>query len=72
MNKLEKLPMETYNALKKVFDESTMSRTAVFRWYWLFRDACESADEKPCSGHPSSMRATDLVGRVGAVANADR
>ncbi len=44
LQKWEKSPTKIYDSLKKVFGESTMSQTAVFRWYQLFWDGCKSVD----------------------------
>ncbi len=71
LQKWEKLMTETFDALKKVFGESTMSQTAVFWWYQLFWDSFESVDDEH-SSYPSSTNATGLVGRVRVVVIADQ
>ncbi len=69
LQELGKPPTETYNALKKVFDESTMIRTAGFWWYQPFQDGHESVDNEPCSGHRSLVCTANLVASVRVVVN---
>jgi len=56
--KLGKSVTETYNLLKKVYGNDSLSRTQVFEWFKRFKEGREEIGNNQRPGHPSTSKQT--------------
>lgn len=70
--KLGKTPTETYEMLKFVYGNGTMSRSRVFEWYSRFREGREDPFDNDRSGRPSTSRNDENRERIKEIVEADR
>ena len=60
---LQKSAKETHKMLKLVYGYAAVIMKMVYKWFVLFRNGCESAEEER-SGRPSSSKTQENVERV--------
>jgi len=63
--KLNENATETYEKLKRAYEEHPLSRTQVFRWHNAFLDGRESVEDEPRSGRPCTSKTGENVTKVG-------
>jgi hypothetical protein len=62
----------TYEKIKKVFGNDSLSRAQVFRWHKVFVIGREKVEDERQSGRPTSARASKNVDRVRAFIHQDQ
>jgi len=65
--KLNKSATETFASLTKVYEDATLLRTMVFKWYKAFKEGRENVEDDPRSGRPISSTNDQNVEVVQAV-----
>lgn len=70
--KLGKTASETYEMLKTVYGDNTLSRTTVFDWFKRFKDGRESVKDDARTGRPSVSRNADSIAKVRELVARDR
>jgi hypothetical protein len=56
--KLGKFATETYDLLKKVYDDECLSCTQVFKWFKRFKEGREEIGDDQCPSPPSTSKQT--------------
>jgi len=69
---LGKTGAETYEMLQAAFGESCLSRSKTFEWYSHFKSGCQSFEDDPRPGRPSTSHTEETMGRVREIIHADR
>jgi hypothetical protein len=69
---LQKLSSKTLDVLKTAYDESTMSKSNIFKWHKRLREGREDAndDERQCG--PLTKRTDENVARIRELVRPDR
>jgi hypothetical protein len=62
--KLGKSTTETLEMLREAFEEYSLSRRAVSKWYLRFKAGRASAEDDESSGRPSTNKTTENVERI--------
>ena len=70
--KLGETGIETFNKLKQAYGEHALLRSQVFKWFKAFSEGCESIEDEPRSGRPSTSKTDNNVEIVGALVRSDR
>ena len=55
---------ETYELMKKVYDDDYMSRTQVYTWFTRFKNGRDDLNDDPRPGRPEASNRAELVGKV--------
>ena len=63
---------ETYEKLKWVYGERTLSKAPVFKWYKVFLDGRENVENKPRSGRPCTSKTDENITKARALVRSDR
>ena len=69
--KLEPSPAKTIQMIQKAFGDDAMSAVQIKVWHKHFKDGKEFVESDPCSGRPTTSRASENVERVWAAINKD-
>ena len=59
--KLGKKFAETYELLKKVYEDDCMSRTQVYTWFTRLEKGCDDLNDDPRPGRPEALNRAELV-----------
>ena len=70
--RLGKTGAETYEMLQAAFGEFCLSRLKTFEWYSCFKSGCESFEDNPRSGRPSTSHTKETMARVQEIIRADQ
>ena len=61
----------TYEKLQRTYEEHSLSRAQVFRWYKYFLEGREQVEDKPRAGRPSTSKLDNNVERVRSLVRPD-
>jgi len=70
--KLRKYATETYDLLKKVYDDECLSRTQVFGWFERFKEGREMIGDDQRPGRPSTSKINANIEKVGEIVRQNR
>jgi hypothetical protein len=70
--KLKKTPTKTYQLLREVYGEDTLSRARVFEWHRRFLGGREDVEDDERPGHPVTMKTDENVDKVMTLVGNDR
>jgi len=70
--KLQKSAKETHKMLKLVYGDDAVTMKTVYKWFERFRTGCELFEDEERSGHPSTSKTQDNVGRVSEMIQSNR
>ena len=59
--KLQKCAKETYEMLKLVYGDASVTMKTVYKWFEWFRNGCESVEDEEKSGRPSTAKTQEDV-----------
>jgi len=69
---LGKTGAEMYEMLQAAFGESYLSRSKTFEWYSCFKSGCQSFEDDPRPGRPSTSHTEETMAHVPEIIHADR
>ncbi|XP_065667877.1 protein GVQW3-like [Hydra vulgaris] len=69
--KLEKKFAETYELMKKVYDDDCMSRTQAYTWFTRFKNSREDLNDDLRAGRPEAINRAELVEKVREIIGTD-
>lgn len=55
---------ETFKMVQKAFGDQSLSRKSVFQWHKLLKEGCESVEDEPRSGRPSTSTTEENVEKI--------
>ena len=70
--KIGKTDSETYDVLKTAFGDKCLSRSNVFIWFNRFKNDCESVEDDPRPGRPSTSKTDENIVKVRDLVRSDR
>ncbi|CAI6344606.1 unnamed protein product [Macrosiphum euphorbiae] len=70
--KLGKSATETFEMIKKAFEDEAMSRSKTFEWHKRFIEGREDINDDSRAGRPSTSRNVEMVAKVRKIIRSDR
>lgn len=70
--KLSKSGTETFETIKKSFEDEVMSRSKTFEWHKRFIEGREDINDDSRAGRPSTSRNVEMVAKVRKIIRSDR
>ena len=70
--KLGKSATETFEMIKKAFEDEAMSRSKTFKWHKRFIEGREDINDDSRAGRPSTSRNVEMVAKIRKIIRSDR